>query len=417
MSWRHHHRGVFWKLHLAFILIAVCSVACAAVLSHLVAPAQRVPAPVVPLAEWIDEQAAQGDRQSRVAELSERFHLRISMWDGEGKRIANAGGEMSNPDWVGPSVQWLDFRRGPSAAVLVERGRWVGIGYPFRFDPRRILVGFVVAGAVSALMLLPISRRFSRRIERLDHTVRAWGAGDLSARSSVHGADEVAALARGFNQAADRVQELLDAQRRLLASASHELRSPLARLRMSLELLDDGHPDRVRLIAEASRDIEELDELVGDLLLSSRLQSGPTPTQTQVDLGEIVAAEAARVGAVATGAAQVWGDARMIRRAVRNLVENARRHGGGGIEVEVMPGSPVEIRVHDRGPGVAEVERERIFEPFYRAPGHAEGRDGGVGLGLALVREIARHHGGDVEYAPRQGGGSTFILRLPSTRG
>jgi signal transduction histidine kinase len=109
------------------------------------------------------------------------------------------------------------------------------------------------------------------------------------------------------------------------------------------------------------------------------------------------------------------GDERLLRRAVRNLLENARRYGGSDVELSLVPVSGgLEIAVEDRGPGVPEDQRERIFEPFYRMPGHAE-HAGGVGLGLSLVRQIARQHGGQVRCEARPGGGSRFVIRLPRT--
>ena len=112
-------------------------------------------------------------------------------------------------------------------------------------------------------------------------------------------------------------------------------------------------------------------------------------------------------------ALQVQGDERLLRRALRNLLENARRYGGGEVQVELARSSAgAEVRVCDRGPGVPEAYRERIFEPFYRLPGHAE-QAGGVGLGLSLVRQIAQRHGGSVRCEARPGGGSVFLLTLP----
>jgi signal transduction histidine kinase len=109
----------------------------------------------------------------------------------------------------------------------------------------------------------------------------------------------------------------------------------------------------------------------------------------------------------------VHGDERLLRRALRNLLENARRYGGAEVSVElVRSSSGAEVRVCDRGPGVPEALRERIFEPFYRLPGHAE-QAGGVGLGLSLVRQIAQRHGGSVRCEARPGGGSIFVLALP----
>ena len=189
-------------------------------------------------------------------------------------------------------------------------------------------------------------------------------------------------LAVSFNAAADRVANLVEGQRRMLASASHELRSPLARLRMALELLDGDESLR----AAATRDIEELDALVGDLLMASRAQAlGRVRDPVPVDLAAIVAEEAARIGAEASGSGVVQGDPVLLRRLTRNLLENANKYGVAPIRASVDGGTLV---VEDAGPGPAPSERDRVWEPFYRPAGHRES-EGGVGLGLALVREIA----------------------------
>jgi two-component system, OmpR family, sensor kinase len=210
-------------------------------------------------------------------------------------------------------------------------------------------------------------------------------------------------------------ERLFDAQRRTLASASHELRSPLARLRLALELLgDDPHrPDRAELVADAVRDVEELDATVLDLLQVGRLLAVDRPEDPQpVDLRALAEDEATRVGATVSGAARVvLGDALLLRRLIRNLLENAARYGAPPLELRITDGG---LEVLDRGPGVEAALQERIFEPFFRPAGHAEGRDGGVGLGLHLVREIARHHGGTVHVTPREGGGSRFVVELTS---
>jgi signal transduction histidine kinase len=171
------------------------------------------------------------------------------------------------------------------------------------------------------------------------------------------------------------------------------------------------------LRAELERDIAELDALVDEILLASRLDAGPeADAREDVDFLALAAEECARVDATLDGEpVTVRGERRLLRRLVRNLLENARRYGDGSpIEVRVTrpPGGGAELQVCDRGPGVPEAERERIFEPFYRPAGARE-REGGVGLGLALVREIARRHGGDATCLPRAGGGSCFAVSLP----
>jgi signal transduction histidine kinase len=229
----------------------------------------------------------------------------------------------------------------------------------------------------------------------------------------------VAALARSFNEAAQRVDDLVTANRSLLANASHELRSPLARLKMAVSLMADATPERAAQIrSEVHQDIRELDLLVEEVLLASRLDARRDVERNPVDLLGLATEEAMRVGAeveVEPGfPLQPYpADDRLLRRAVRNLLENARRYGGPDIELHLRrQGRGLQLAVCDRGPGVPPEQRERIFEPFYRMPGHAE-HAGGVGLGLSLVRQIARSHGGDVRCEAREGGGSSFVISLP----
>jgi len=151
------------------------------------------------------------------------------------------------------------------------------------------------------------------------------------------------------------------------------------------------------------------------VLLASRLDAGAAPLKREsVELLGLAAEEAARVDAQVSGApCTVSGDERLLRRALRNLLENARRYGGGEVEVFVeRSGASAALRVCDRGPGVPESHRERVFEAFFRLPGHAE-YEGGVGLGLSLVKQIAEQHGGSVHCEARDGGGSCFVVTLP----
>lgn len=292
-------------------------------------------------------------------------------------------------------------------------------------------VGMLLLVALAvALGTYPVVRWLTQRLEALQTGVERWGEGDLSARVAVHGSDEVAFLAERFNVAAGRVQALVQSHKTLLANASHELRSPLARIRMGLELLDAPDPARVaQQKADIARDIAELDQLIDEILLASRLDLADAPPlqREDIDLAGLCAEECARTGAQLQVHAQplVQGDARLLRRLIRNLLENARRHGastpgGGGAEVElVLAARPAVggaheacITVDDHGPGVPPHLRERVFEPFYRLAGASE-KDGGVGLGLALVRSIAQRHGGWVRCEDRPGGGARFVVCLP----
>jgi signal transduction histidine kinase len=281
-----------------------------------------------------------------------------------------------------------------------------------------VLLLLFVGVAVGAY---PVVRRLTRRLESLKRGVEQFGAGQLGHRVDDSGRDEVAALATSFNQAADRIQTLLRSHQTLLANASHELRSPLARLKMAFTMLDDAAPaQRERLVREIDVNIAELDALVEEVLLASRLEAGSAVGETHVvDLLALGAEEAARAEAAfepETDSARVDGQERLLRRALRNLLDNARRYGGPEVELGLRPvAGGYELIVADRGPGVPAEMRERIFEPFYRLPGHAE-MAGGVGLGLSLVKQIAERHSGRVRCLPRDGGGSRFVLFLPTAK-
>jgi signal transduction histidine kinase len=271
----------------------------------------------------------------------------------------------------------------------------------------------------------PVVRHLSRRLERLQHGVESLGAGDFTARVAVEGHDEVARLASSFNSAASRIEQLVQAHKALLANASHELRTPLARIRLAVELLTDSADARRRSGLE--QDIAELDWLVDEILLASRLDTVTEEIVAhEVDLLALAAEECARYDdAHLEGTPGVIrGDARLLRRLLRNLLENAARHGNPPTQVRITRDSDAAtLVVWDGGRGVPAAEFENVFRPFYRAQefdtaGRLEntpdrGRFAGSGLGLALVRQIARRHHGDARCALMDDGRSCFLVKLP----
>lgn len=408
-------RRLYLQIWGAFVLVAFACLLVAAAAARVNWDGERRPFPtharglVVLLGEQLPPPgASEGELRASVDQLGRRFDLAVGVWGPDLTPLAFSRHPLPPPRPDGPPIQWLP--RGGVAARL-EDGRW--IGGDLRPDhgefPRFVLTLGAVFGTI-ALGAYPIARRITRRLEALRAAVDAWGNGRFTARAPVEGEDEVAAVARSFNAAAGRVQRLVDGQRQALASASHELRSPLARVRMAVALLEDGDPSRRPIVADAERDIAELDALIGDLLLAARLDDERPLEREPVDLLVLAAEEAARTGAAVEGASKmIEGDPKLLRRLLRNLLENARRYSD---TVEAHVGvDAVEIR--DRGPGVPDVDRERIFEPFYRPTGHREGH-GGVGLGLSLVRSIAARHGGRVVCLPREGGGTVFRVELPA---
>lgn len=369
-----------------------------------VTAAELLPGPTRPMQEL----------QLALGRLSGRFNLSLTVYSPEGTRLAYVGAPLPWPGSIPAPRQSVKLQGPAFGGVLrLPDGRVVVARRPHP-DWRHLGGALATVGLLALAVAVgawPLVRRLTRRLEQLRQRVEDLGRGDLGARAPIEGRDEVAALARSFNRAADRIQELVEAQRRQLAFASHELRSPLARLRVSLEVLEGAG----ELKQQAAHDIAELDGLIGELLEASRLTAGRGRDHDEaVDLLALAAEEAARVGAEAEGdTIVIRGDARLLRRLVRNLLENAVRHGGGSpVEVRVERGAAgATLRVSDRGPGVAEAERERVFEPFHRPAGAAE-TGSGYGLGLALVRQIARAHGGTARCLGREGGGTVFEVEL-----
>lgn len=360
--------------------------------------------------------AAPAEQQAVLERLADERRVAAALWSADGQRLAFTTADLPSPVPGASSSYWPSSRSGPVLAIPLPDGRTLVV-QPHRVPrPVGFLLSVAALTAVLALASFPVARRITRRLETLEAGVRRLGEGDLGARVSVDGDDELASLGRSFNHTASRLQRLVEAQRRVLASASHELRSPLARLRMALELSrDDPAGSRPRL-DQAVAEVEELDSLVEELLLAGRLEVHEgIPAAEAVDLGALLAEEAIRIRAAAQPPSlTIPGDRRLLRALVRNLLENATRHAGGTVEAGLEPGpGGARLWVADRGPGVPDGERERIFEPFYRPPGHAEDRDGGVGLGLYLVRRIAERHGGTARCRPRDGGGTVFEVMLP----
>jgi signal transduction histidine kinase len=297
---------------------------------------------------------------------------------------------------------------------------WRRVVMPMRMQPphqgmgEHMLVLLALVAAAVWLASYPLISRLTRRLERLRASLDAWGAGKLENRAQVEGSDEIAAVAISFNAAADRVEALLAAHRALLTHASHELRSPLTRLAVAVEMFA-ANPDP-QLRPAILREVGEIDALVEEILLASRLDHGPAADQEPVDMLALAAEEAARAGATVRregeGSFEIPGSPRLLRRLIRNLLENAARHGAPPVEIAVSRAvREVLIAVRDKGPGIAAAERERVFEPFYRPRGSAEA-EGSWGLGLSIVRQIAVRHGGTV--ACEGGPGGRFLVRLPA---
>jgi signal transduction histidine kinase len=368
-------------------------------------------APVLPPAD-----ADAATHQRFLDRVHDRLKLDLALFDKDRRLVAAAGGWLPAP--VGrESGGWIYGRGRPAWAIRLPDDRWlVARARGRRWHPVLGLIAFLGGIALAvAVCAYPMVRRLTRRLERLQAGVEQLGAGDLAARVDVEGKDEVAMLAASFNRAAARIEDLVGSHKLLLANASHELRTPLSRIRMGVELLKETADPRRK--ADLERDIAEIDALIDGILLSSRLDAVKgLDRREEIDLLALAAEEAARYEHCSVGgqSVPVCGDPALLRRMIRNLIENAERHGAPPVDIEVRgEGARAIITVSDRGPGVALADRERVFAPFYRLAGRGTGSSTGAGLGLTLVRKIARQHGGEACWVGTPERPSSIRIVLP----
>ena len=359
--------------------------------------------------------APKSEQQAALEKLAANLRADVALFAPDRSPLAAVGAPLPAPEAGRERGGWIHRWSGPAWAVRLPDGRWLAARAPrgHRHAPYGLFLVLALLALAVGVGAYPVVRRLTSRLERLQAGVESLAAGELSARVKVEGSDEVARLAASFNRAAGRIEELVGVHKSLLANASHELRTPLARIRMAVELMKENADPKRK--AELEQDIAELDALIDEILLASRLDAlNELEIDERVDLLALAAEECARYDAAALHGQSVTvrGDPRLLRRMIRNLLENAKRHGAPPIEVRVSRAeNGAQIVVCDRGPGVPEAERERVFEPFYRS-----GERQGAGLGLALVRQIARRHGGEARCAPQSGQGSCFIVVVPVGR-
>jgi two-component system, OmpR family, sensor kinase len=289
-----------------------------------------------------------------------------------------------------------------------------------------------IALAVSAVASWWLAQHLSAPIRRIQAGARALAGENLEARVSAgleDRKDELAVLARDFDAMADRLRANRGAITRLLRDISHELRSPLARMRVALGLARQSPGDLPRQLDRLEGEIERLDVLISQVLKLARLHGSEAPlARDNFDIGEVLeevvrdanfegAVKNCKVGQLGAAEFVVHGNRELLRSAIENVLRNAVRYSpaGGLVDVAVERGGGLSIVIRDRGPGVPESDLERIFEPFYRV---AESRDrdtGGEGIGLAITSQVMIAHGGSATAKNRIGGGLEVLLRLPQT--
>ncbi|MFH8988483.1 sensor histidine kinase [Streptomyces sp. NPDC017940] len=284
-----------------------------------------------------------------------------------------------------------------------------------------MLIGFPLLLAVIAAVTWLVTRRALRPVDAIRAEMAVITASeDLGRRvpePDTH--DEIARLARTTNETLAALEASVERQRRFVADASHELRSPIASLRTQLEV-GAAHPGLLD-VPGAVEDTVRLQELAADLLLLARLDAGEKPGRGRVDLAALAREELSqRTGdrVVVTAdldSVEVAGSRGQLARVLGNLVTNAQRHARSGVTVTSRAdGVWAVLEVADDGDGVPRQERERIFERFVRLDDARSRDEGGAGLGLAIARDVAARHGGTLTVDDSPGGGAVFVLRLPA---
>lgn len=381
--------------------------------------------------------------------VHESQRVRLYIFDEQGKDLLSR----KPPEWVEAAVQGRKHtadsiwgRLGPiqllrySATLSDGRHYTLITELPEQhslFGPRGIPgLTLFIAIISSGLVCYVLAAYLTAPVVRLRAATRKLAAGDLTARAGgteSRRRDELAGLVRDFDRMAERLENLVDTQKRLLTDISHELRSPLARLNVALELARQrSGPESQSALDRIDRETSRLNELIQRLLTIARLEGGDTPLRkSAVNLGDLIReiardadfeaqARHCQVSVVVRDECIVAGNATLLHSAIENVVRNAIRYTQEGTAVEVRlengegsSGPVAVVRVTDSGPGVPEESLQKVFEPFYRIDDARGRQTGGVGLGLAITDRAVRLHGGTVQAANRPQGGLMLEIRIP----
>ena len=373
-----------------------------------------------------------------------RLRGKLSLYGNDGKLVrSNVDPPLDPPD-DDELATLRDAAWALSTGRIVVRsddGTLIGVYHPNRpsFPWTYVIpIGVVILLVVGAASVW-FSRRLARPLDELAAAARKFGAGDTKARAQLGRDDELGDVGRAFDDMADRTAAVMLAQRQLMADVSHELRTPLARIRVALELVAEDPIAAGDALADVGTDLDEIDQLIGDIMTTARLEEDGTSVSARriarrpIALGELADRASQRFAirhpsrtlersaSVVDLDLDLECDPVLLRRALDNLLDNAAKYSDPGepIRLVVTVDSPtgadrlVAFDVVDRGIGMTPDELEHAFTPFWRADGSRTRKTGGVGLGLALARRIARAHGGDVTLASESGRGTTARLQVP----
>jgi two-component system sensor histidine kinase CpxA len=449
-------RSLFLKIFLSYWVAQALFLMLAIMVTLAMYPSREIAGIQAQQSRFLSEavQAYQSGGEDGVRKyfrtIHDSAHVRLFIFDGQGHDLLGR----KPPEWIEKVVKgetrtadsfW--GRLGPMQFLRESEGLANGQHYTLvielppqqhtLFGPNGVPGLWVLIGIISSgLVCYVLARYLTSPIVRLRAATQRLAGGDLTARAGVSPSrrhDEMAELVRDFDRMAERIEKLLTAQGRLLTDISHELRSPLARLNVALELARQrSGPEAQSALERIDREATRLNGLIQELLTIARLESseGSMP-RSPVRLEQLIQ-EIARDAEFETQNRDchvevrvaddcvVIGSPALLYSAIENVVRNAVRYTGHSTAVEVrleedqgLLGPEAVIRVTDSGPGVPEVALDKIFQPFYRIDDARGRQTGGVGLGLAITERAVRLHGGTVKAENRPQGGLMVEIRLP----
>ena len=436
------HGFLFWRIYghglVLLVLVALALTAVAWGLGRRIPP--REPERVVAfVAARVGERGASREGvDAEIRNLREGLGLETTVFGPAGEVRASAGApaaplSAAQVAELATGAVFVEGRHFTFAARLPSGGGYVIVApEPHARSLARTAAFLAAVLLVLAIGSWPTARSIASPLERLTAVANRIGEGDLSARTGLRGRGEVGQLARAFDEMAERLQRLVRAERELLANVSHEVRTPLARIRVALELAAEGdHEKAQRYLSEIGADLAEIDGLVEEILTAARLDgAGPQGLplhRARVELLPLLQEATARFRAsdpvhplsleAPEGLPAIDADAPLLRRLVDNLLDNARKYSEPGAPVTLAareePGAVI-LEVRDRGIGIDPTDLPRLFTPFFRTDRSRARGTGGVGLGLNLARRIAEAHGGAIAAESRPGEGTTIRVTLPA---
>ena len=448
-------RSLFLKIFLSFWAATALFIISAILVTLAMRPERQISSVEAQqpkfLADAVQAYQAGGSEKLRdnLRSLRDHQHVRAVLFNENGQLVGHlippwftetANGQRSTADsfWgrLNPHFQMLKFSMTANDGHRYTLVTELPPGQNALFGPGGVPgLGILIAIISSGLVCYILSRYLTSPIIRLRKATQKLAGGDLSARaggSSLRGRDEMTQLVRDFDLMAEQIENLVSAQSRLLKDISHELRSPLARLTVALELARQRTgPEAESVLDRISLESERMNQLIGSLTTIARLESGAGTRRVPVQLEEIldeIAQDASfegqahncQVQAEVLDELPMLGDPALLHSAIENVVRNATRYSPEGSVVRIRAERTIKsgqpealIQVSDGGPGVPEDSLEKIFRPFYRIDDARVRATGGVGLGLAITDQAVRLHGGSVKASNLPEGGLLVEVRLP----